>query len=227
MLKSVFHPPVLYGLAGVAAIGLVGVLTLGVLPHAKANEEPEYTVVLQDGAFEVRRYEPMIVAEITVEGSEGRATSAAFNPLFGYISGRNSTQGSIDMTAPVTQAPRQGTSIDMTAPVTQAPADGEAWTVAFVMPRSWTMETLPVPYDRRVTLREIPERTVAALRYSGRSRPAMQARKREELAGWLAANGLVAVSEPEVAFYNAPSMPGPFRRNEILVAIDPSSLAAN
>jgi hypothetical protein len=53
----------------------------------------------------------------------------------------------------------------MTAPVQQMPdepadpespgrfRDLESWTVSFVMPRSWTLETLPRPNDSRISLR--------------------------------------------------------------------------
>ena len=38
--------------------------------------------------------------------------------------------------------------IAMTAPVTQQ-TDGDRWTVRFIMPSSWTMETLPTPNDSK------------------------------------------------------------------------------
>lgn len=185
---------------------------------AMADEQPEYTVLARDGGVEIRQYAPMIVAEVTVNTSEGEASGAAFRPLFRYISGRNSGRSKIDMTAPVTQAPAgQGVKIDMTAPVTQAPRGEGAWTVAFVMPTSWTMETLPTPNDPRVVLRAVPGKTVASLRYSGRSRPRMQAKKRQELLAWMGENGYAPIGEPSMAFYNAPYVAGPFRRNEILI----------
>jgi SOUL heme-binding protein len=35
------------------------------------------------------------------------------------------------------------------------------------MPKQWTLKTLPRPNDSRVTLKALPARTVAVIRYSG------------------------------------------------------------
>ncbi len=192
-----------------------------------AYDGPAYTVLRDDGRVQIRAYAPMIVAEVTIATEEGAAPNAAFRPLFGYISGQNTAQSKIAMTAPVTQTQAtgatDGVTIAMTAPVTQTAAvdaDGEAWTVAFIMPADWTLDTLPTPNDSRIRLREVPARTVASLRYAGRSRPNVQASKRVELQDWLAQNGYQPIGAPEVAFYNAPFVPGPLRRNEILVPVE-------
>jgi len=39
------------------------------------------------------------------------------------------------------------------------------------------------------------------------------------LRGWMQANGLAAGGEAEHAYYNSPLMPGPLRRNEVMIAI--------
>jgi hypothetical protein len=69
------------------------------------------------------------------------------------------------MTAPVIQQP-SSERIAMTTPVGQRRAEG-GWVVSFVMPASYTMEALPVPEQSDVTLRQEPERRMAAVRYSG------------------------------------------------------------
>ncbi|MEL7480508.1 MAG: heme-binding protein, partial [Pseudomonadota bacterium] len=136
-----------------------------------------------------------------------------------YIFGGNQAKNKIEMTAPVTQA-AASQKIDMTAPVTQAPgATGNQWTIAFVMPDEWTMETLPTPNDPSVVLREVPGRLVATVRFNGRARPDAQAAKTEDLEAWIAANGYEATGPAEVAFYNAPYVPGPLRRNEIMIPV--------
>jgi len=60
----------------------------------------------------------------------------------------------------------RGEKIDMTAPVGQGNIHGK-WAVSFMMPASYTMETLPVPDDPNISLRRVPARTVAVVRYSG------------------------------------------------------------
>src|SRR5512143_3703045 len=84
---------------------------------AMAIDEPGYTVVRTDDAFEVRRYEPYIVAETVVDAAAEDAGNQGFRILAGYIFGQNQGARKIEMTAPVTQAP---TTIAMTAPVTQS-----------------------------------------------------------------------------------------------------------
>jgi hypothetical protein len=57
------RPPFLRCLLGALLIlGLLG-------GRAMAVEEPHYTTTLQDGAFELRDYPAMVVAEVTVTGA--------------------------------------------------------------------------------------------------------------------------------------------------------------
>ena len=68
------------------------------------------------------------------------------------------------MTAPVTQ---QGSEkIAMTAPVTQQ-GDGNTWRVRFIMPSSYTMETLPKPNNPTVELKEVPAKRYVVIRFAG------------------------------------------------------------
>ena len=70
---------------------------------AVAIEEVPYTVIEQNGAFELRQYSPHIVAETTVEGAFDQVGSEGFRRLADYINGENRTKQSIAMTAPVSQ----------------------------------------------------------------------------------------------------------------------------
>ncbi|MFO7766810.1 MAG: heme-binding protein, partial [Pelovirga sp.] len=129
-----------------------------------AIEEASYEVVKTEGSFEVRDYAPSILAETYVKGDFDEAGSTAFRRLFRYISGENRAQAKIAMTAPVSQ--QTGEKIAMTAPVGQQKSGGQ-WVVSFMMPASYDMDTLPVPDDPLVTLRQVPARRMAAIRYSG------------------------------------------------------------
>jgi hypothetical protein len=58
------------------------------------------------------------------------------------------------MTAPVLTQKALNEQIAMTAPVlTQSSAD-DKYLVSFTMPSKWTMETLPVPNNDRITIVE-------------------------------------------------------------------------
>src|SRR5512135_830180 len=74
--------------------------------NVMATEEAKYAVLEKDGPFELRQYEPCIVAETLVEGDFDEVGSAGFRLLFRYISGDNQAKLTISMTAPVTQEMR-------------------------------------------------------------------------------------------------------------------------
>jgi hypothetical protein len=183
---------------------------------ALATDEPRYTVVRSEDAFEVRRYEPYLVAETLVAGSAEDAGSQGFRVLAGYIFGKNEGTREIAMTAPVVQTP---TKIAMTAPVAQTP-EGGGYVVQFAMPPEWTLDTLPTPTDPAVRLRGVPERTVAVIRYSGTW---SQERYEEHLARLrdaLTGAGLRWRGEPVWARYDPPWKPWFLRRNEIWLELD-------
>lgn len=134
-------------------VGIVFLTILG-LGNVMATEEAEYTVVLKDQDFEVRDYAPHILAETVVDGKFSNAGNKAFGRLFKYISGDNTSQQKIEMTSPVAQK-AESEKIDMTSPVGQQRVN-DNWVVSFMMPASYTMETLPQPKDPKITLRQVP-----------------------------------------------------------------------
>lgn len=200
---------------------LVIILSPGLYPdHLMAIEEPQYQVLEQTGGFELRQYQPYIVAETLVEGDFTEVGNEGFRRLFDYIQGKNRPQKHIPMTAPVTQE-AASEKIPMTAPVGQEKAAGK-WRITFVMPASYTIATLPEPLDPRIKLTEIPGRLMAVHRYSGTwSRKRYEA-KEVQLREFIKEKGLKAVGEPLWARYNPPLMPWFLRRNEIMIPVAPA-----
>ncbi len=184
-----------------------------------ATEEAKYSVVLKDDNFEVRAYQPHILAQTRVEGEFASAGSAAFGRLFKYITGNNTSQRDIQMTAPVTQTP-SSEKIKMTSPVAQQQMDGK-WAVSFMMPASSTLATLPKPKDPEIVLREVPARQMAALRYSGGWSEKSYAKHKDRLDIWIKAQGFTVTGEAIWARYDPPFKPWFLRRNEILIPIVP------
>ncbi|GAM10420.1 heme-binding-like protein At3g10130, chloroplastic [Geobacter sp. OR-1] len=198
--------------------GLVMIVMLLIGVQAMAIEEAPYKVAQENGIFEVRDYEPHILAETLVDGSLEDAGSKAFRRLFNYISGANHSRSSIEMTAPVSQEPK-GEKITMTAPVSQQASAGK-WAVSFMMPASYTLATLPVPDDSSITLRQVPARRMAAVRYSGTWSEKNYLENKERLENWIRENGFVIRGEPVWARYNPPFTLWFLRRNEILIPVD-------
>jgi hypothetical protein len=182
-----------------------------------AIEEATYTVVERDGEFEIREYAPHVLAETVVAGDFDHAGNEAFRRLFRYISGGNRSRHKVAMTAPVSQEPT-GEKIEMTAPVGQQPAR-DRWVVSFTMPASSALETLPEPGDPQVTLRQVPARRMAALRYSGVWTERSYLRHKMELESWVRERGLRLAGDPVWARYNSPFAPWFLRRNEILIPV--------
>jgi len=192
---------------------------------AVANEQPLYDVVQRYEGFELRRYAPYNVAEAQVTGDFEAVGTEAFRILAGYIFGNNEGSKKIAMTAPVNQAPATGAGerIAMTAPVSQsAQADAPGtYTFTFMMPSSYTLETLPRPTDPRIRLRRIDGRLMAARTYSGTWSVARYREHEAALLQALQAAGLHPVGLPVFARYNSPFTLWFLRRNEVLVEVGP------
>lgn len=198
---------------------------------ALAYDEPSYEVLASFDAVEIRRYDPYVVAEATVEADFNRARRDAFGTLFRYISGDNVPREKISMTVPVQQRRSRtsgGQKIAMTVPVVSRSSDegdGVGWTMAFIMPPGATIADLPVPADERVRLRQVPARIVAAWRYSGNTGERRFREHAEQLQQLLAERGVALIGEPVQAVYNGPFTLGPFRRNEALAEVREETLA--
>jgi effector-binding domain-containing protein len=170
-------------------------------------EQARYKVLKRIGKIEIRRYPRLVIARVEGYGDGG------FNILFRFITGNNRQKSDIAMTAPVVSE-----QIAMTAPVLS-----ETGSIAFIMPEGYTIETTPEPLDERVKIVEIPERIVAALRFSGRWSDSILKKKSEELLKELTAAGIKTVGQVFSMRYNAPYTPWFMRRNEVAVAVDPAS----
>jgi hypothetical protein len=181
-------------------------------------EKAKYSVLEKDGRFELRQYEPCLVAETVVESDFGEAGNIAFRRLYKYISGENRTSQSIAMTAPVNQEARSE-KIAMTAPINQEKS-GDNWVVSFLMPAKYTMQTLPEPLDPSVTLREIPARKMASVRYSGTWSRKRYEEHRMRLMQFIEKGGWKALGEPVFARYDPPFQLPFLRRNEILIPVE-------
>ena len=195
----------------------VAVIIIGAM-DAMAIEEAKYDVIKKDNKFEIRDYAPHILAETVVQGDIENAGNKAFKRLFRYISGDNRSRDKVAMTAPVSQQPMRE-KIKMTAPVGQRRVQ-EKWAVSFMMPASYTLETLPEPEDPNITLRQVPARRMATIRYSGFWSEKGYLRYKLKLESWIHEKGLTIVGDPIWARYNPPFTPWFLRRNEILIPVD-------
>ena len=169
-------------------------------------ETPKYEVIGQMGRVEIRLYPRLILATVMGDGDGN-----PFRLLFQYISGENSGRSKISMPTPVLTPER----IEMTAPVIS-----EGYSMSFVVPSKYTMETVPTPIDKRISIQEVPERRLAVVRFRGRAGERSVEEQKAKLLSILRENGVQTVGEPFLMRYNAPMTPGFMRRNEMGIEIE-------
>ena len=187
--------------------------------NVMAAEEPKYELIEKSGEFELRQYQPMLIAEVLVDGDMDQASGKGFRLIADYIFGNNITEtGSnkkIKMTAPVTIEPRSE-EISMTIPVSLKNISGR-WQVSFVMPSKYTLDTIPLPNNKQIMLRKVPARKVAVLEFSGFVNEKNTANRTQELLKWMEDNNLISSGSIELSRYDPPWTLPFLRRNEIIV----------
>ena len=195
-------------------------------------EKPKYALIktFQTGSrswygavktVEVRRYAPYIIAAFTADANAPMRESLGkgFMSVAGYIFGKNESRSGgaekVAMTSPVVSE-----KVAMTSPVVSESA-GDAYTVSFIMPSKYTMDTLPTPSDPRVTLKEVPSRTLAALRWRGPSvKEEVMQLYASELREVLEREGVkIQTDEPLLFQYHPPFAPPWMRLNEVLFEV--------
>ena len=203
---------------GLAGFTLLTVSSLLVAKSAIAVEKAKYTVLEKEDDFEIRQYDPQIVAETFVASNLEEAGNEGFRRLYAYISGDNQKKQSISMTAPVGQE-TSSEKIAMTAPVSQEKKD-DRWRITFLMPAEYTREMLPEPDDERVKLAEEPGRLMAAVKYSGTWSEEGYRKNKALLEEYIRTRGLTKAGAAVWARYDPPFMPWFLRRNEVLIPVE-------
>ncbi|MEM6682548.1 MAG: heme-binding protein [Pseudomonadota bacterium] len=187
-----------------------GALTIAAVGAAYAwsvssVETPNYRVDRSDGDFEIRTYPAMALAQVRRLGSRQSAVGQSFRPLAGYIFAKE----------------RAGDKIAMTAPVVQSAAE-DGWTVSFILSAPLTADTAPAPAGD-VQIIDQPERTMAAIRFSGSWSDAKFEEASQRLQAWVEQQGLEAQGGFEYGYYNDPFTPAFMRRNEVMVPVQPQT----
>ena len=183
------------------AVGAAGAAVYWLAGASRAFvEKAEYKVVEKDGPFEVRDYPALEVATALVEGDGG---DRAFGRLFRFISGNNERREKISMTAPVFMDRLGGRG-----------------QMSFVMPAGARQSGVPEPADALVRIGERPPQRVAVFRFGGRGTERNEREAHKALREWMRARGLEGFGTPVAAYYDAPFIPPPFRRNEVMLRLN-------
>ena len=198
---------------------LAGVIVVGASwgPIVSQVEQAKYEVVETHGNIEIRDYAPMIVAETEVSGEREQAIEEGFRLIADYIFGNNSPAEKVAMTAPVIQ--QESTQIAMTAPVIQQ-GNGTSWNVRFVMPSSYSLESLPKPNNHAVKITQEAGKRFVVIRFSGIGKGENLKRHTDELNRFIEEKKLKPISAPIYAFFNPPWTLPFLRRNEVMIEIE-------
>ena len=201
-------------IALITTVFLTGCSVFGI----RSASEPAYQVLKDYHAIQIRHYPALLVAQTEINGDYKTSSNQGFQRLAGYIFGNNKTRQKLAMTAPVIQE-QQSQKLAMTAPVIQQKT-GSIWLMAFVLPKTYSILTAPIPVDSAITLQEIPDKKVAVLQYSGSLSEENIKEKTELLSNWLSKEPYQIISPARSAAYDPPWTLPFLRRNEIHIDIE-------
>ncbi|MDA9991822.1 heme-binding protein [Candidatus Marinimicrobia bacterium] len=168
-------------------------------------ETPKYKLIKKSGSFEIRQYDPVVIAKTQVQSAYKEATSTGFRRIANYIFGGNDKNVEIAMTAPV---------------ITDSPEDANgSYEVLFIMPSAYDTNKLPKPNSPNVEILERELGRVASMSFGGWATSAKIKTYQQKLSKWISNQQLQTLGNFKVAQYNSPWALPPFRHNEILIKI--------
>lgn len=196
-------------------------------------ETPKYTVTESKNNYEIRKYPPSVIAQITYDPSQFKGDKdGGFFVLANYIgvagNPGNMKPEKIAMTAPViTKTPEKGSAaekIAMTAPVVTKLGEGEeknVVTMQFLLPAKYQKaEEAPKPVDERVAILEEGERKYGVVRFRGVATVKVVQDKVESLKKSLESDGYKVIGDYVLARYNPPWTLPIFRTNDVMIPIE-------
>ena len=161
------------------------------------KEHPYFKTLKLENAYELREYQPALVAKVNVAGPFEAAFKKGGFLLSDYCLGQNFKKIRMPIRSPFFLSSR---------------SDG--WEVSCWLPPGFGTGDAPKPISDEVKFEELPHRQVAVLKIHGKSHYPFLMRKTEELRLW-ARTSLIALNPTsKIAIYQSPILPF-MRRNEI------------
>lgn len=189
--------------AAALALALLAGLT-GCAAHKDAARL-DYDVVRPLERYEIRRYEPMVMAEVTISGDYDRAIKRAYKELKRYAKGANADAMRIPLTMPLMHC--------------QCPETG-AYIMWLPMPEGSSAATLPAPESAHIRLRNVPGATFVVSGFEGAAYGWRVKEETDKALFWIEKDKLVpAGGLPLIAQYNPRGGGCGKRLNEVMVQI--------
>ncbi|KAL1549211.1 hypothetical protein AAHA92_17343 [Salvia divinorum] len=191
---------------------------MGMILGKISVETPKYVLVATADDYEIRKYPPSVVAEVTYDPAQLNSDrDGGFMILAKYIGAvgnpQNSKPEKIAMTAPV---------ITKTASekIAMTKGEGELVTMGFILPSKYVRaEEAPRPVDERVVIREEGEKKYGVVKFSGVAGEEVVAEKVKVLRECLERDGYKVLGDFVLARYNPPWTLPPFRTNEVIIPV--------
>lgn len=168
-----------------------------------AYESAAYKVLDAENQFETREYPDLMMATTNMR-SESQGDDGSFMRLFRYISGENDRDKKVAMTTPVFMEREDSQTQGL---------------MGFVIPKKVTGQRIPKPSHDNVQIRKRTGGRFAVIRFAGRIDSESVGKAEKRLRKWMDDKGLVGEGTAEFAGYDPPWIPGPLRRNEILIRL--------
>ena len=185
--------------AGVAAAIAAG---LGYALFFNSDDEVEFDTILRDGAFSVRAYPQLVVAETIELGPRESALARGYATLTEFLGKLAHGAERIALRVPVLA---DGDDV------------GRGWRTRLALPAALVGDARAE--EKGVRIRTLNPRRLAALRFSGEASDPTLARRETDLRYWMETHGLRPSGPVEHAYYSAPLIPAPLRRNEVLIPL--------
>lgn len=200
-------------------------INMGMVFGKISVETPKFELIQSTSDYEIRKYPPSVVAEVTYDPSQFKGDKdGGFQVLANYIGAfgnpQNTKPETIAMTAPVIT---KSEKIAMTAPVVTTGGDDEKKTVTmgFILPEKYKKaEEAPQPVDERVVVRDEGEKKYGVVRFGGVATDNVVEEKVDKLKKSLERDGFKVVGEFLLARYNPPWTLPNYRTNEVMIPVE-------
>lgn len=138
------------------------------LLNLKSHDHSRFSVLREQGPFELRLYQKMVCAKVQMKGNFHEVLKIGMHHLYQYLEGNNFKVSKILHYGPYFQIHRSN-----------------AWEVGIILPKEIDFLTAPKPLSRIIQIEEVYPQKVAALKFSGEISSERVIRKGEELKRWL------------------------------------------
>lgn len=191
-------------------VSIVLVQKMGMIFGKISVETPKYEVLKTTPDYEIRKYPPCVVAQVTYNPSQFKGNKdGGFMILANYIGALGNPQN------------KKPETIAMTAPVVTKSGDEDVMVMEFMLPDKYKKaEEAPEPVDERVVIREEKERKYGVVKFSGSATEEVVKERVGKLRDGLERDGVKVVGEFLLGRFNPPWTLPMFKTNEVMIPVE-------